>query len=58
MRFGFGRLRLSSAAFWALTPIELAAAARHHLPVAAQPMERRALDALLQRFPDERSLHG
>jgi uncharacterized phage protein (TIGR02216 family) len=58
MRFGFGRLRLSSAAFWALTPIELAAAARHHLPAAAKPMERSVLAALLQRFPDERAPHG
>ena len=28
MRFGFGVMRLSSAAFWALTPRELAAAFR------------------------------
>jgi uncharacterized phage protein (TIGR02216 family) len=53
MRFGFGHLRLSSDAFLALTPIELAAAARHCLPVSAEPMGRGRLEALLLRFPDK-----
>jgi uncharacterized phage protein (TIGR02216 family) len=51
MAFGFGILRLSSAQFWALTPLELAAAHRgmtgHAAPIAPD------LFALMQRFPDE-----
>ncbi|MGL4239805.1 MAG: rcc01693 family protein, partial [Beijerinckiaceae bacterium] len=52
MRFGFGRLRLSSSAFWGLTPIELAAAAGGFAPHRAEPMGQADLLALLQRFPD------
>ena len=54
MRFGFGRLRLGPAAFWGLTPRELAAAfegasgrTRPH------PPERTTFDRLLAAFPDE-----
>lgn len=58
MRFGFGRLRLSPSAFWSLTPVELVAAARHHAPQLQEPMGRRGLEALLQRFPDQGVPHG
>jgi uncharacterized phage protein (TIGR02216 family) len=52
MRFGFGRLRLSSRAFWALTPLELAAAAGAYAPPGSAPLDRQDLVALLTRFPD------
>ncbi len=52
MRFGFGRLRLSSSAFWSLTPAELAAAARSFAPPGAEPLGQTGLAALIQRFPD------
>jgi uncharacterized phage protein (TIGR02216 family) len=52
MRFGFGRLRLSSSAFWGLTPAELAAAARAFAPPGEPPLERRGLDRLIRLFPD------
>jgi uncharacterized phage protein (TIGR02216 family) len=52
MRFGFGRLRLSSPAFWGLTPIELAAAARAHAAPGVEPMRRADLEALTKLFPD------
>jgi uncharacterized phage protein (TIGR02216 family) len=50
LHFGLGRLRLSPAAFWALTPKELAA-----LSGALQPLDgidRAALSALMRRWPD------
>lgn len=58
MGFGFGRLRLSSRDFWALTPRELAAAMRG--PVhAPEIFTRAALDALMRAYPDDsRSSHG
>ncbi len=52
MGFGFGRLRLSSRDFWALTPAELAAAARHGINAADAPPERRDLEALMRLHPD------
>ena len=52
MAFGFGRLRLSSAAFWAMTPRELAAAIEGLLGTRRRPMARSELDALMTRFPD------
>lgn len=52
MGFGFGVLRLSSDAFWRMTPRELAAAiAAVRGPVAA-PLARADLDDLMQKFPD------
>lgn len=51
MAFGFGQLRLSPAQFWAMTPLELAAAAGSGEPRTAAP-DRAALDALMARFPD------
>jgi uncharacterized phage protein (TIGR02216 family) len=53
MAFGFGRLRLSSAEFWALTPRELAAAAEGLSGRGATPLDRSALDELMTRYPDE-----
>ncbi|MEZ5776020.1 MAG: phage tail assembly chaperone [Hyphomicrobiaceae bacterium] len=58
MAFGLGTLRLSPSQFWAMTPLELAAAMRGlgvgpaHRAVPA----RSDLDRLLAAFPDgERS---
>lgn len=51
LSLGFGRLRLSSTAFWAMTPRELAAAA-NPAPRRAGAMTRTALDALMRTFPD------
>lgn len=51
--FGLGVLRLSPAAFWAMTPRELA------LAIAAvtggvAPLRRMDLDQLMTRYPDGR----
>lgn len=53
MAIGLGRLCLSPAAFWAMTPRELAAALAPHDIGEARP-PRRHFEALMQRFPDER----
>ena len=55
MGLGFGILRLSPAAFWAMTPHELAAAADAVLgrPASAKP-QRADLDRLMAAFPDHR----
>ncbi|MBO0661837.1 phage tail assembly chaperone [Jiella sp. CQZ9-1] len=52
MAFGFGVLKLSSAAFWSLTPRELASAAGlgRHVGIAPSAAD---LLALMRRFPDE-----
>lgn len=52
MAFGFGRLRLSSDAFWRLTPRELAAAIGRETGPAHAPLDRAGLAALMARFPD------
>jgi uncharacterized phage protein (TIGR02216 family) len=52
MRIGFGRLRLSSRDFWALTPRELAAAIEGIFGETQRPTERTAFEALMRRFPD------
>ncbi len=52
MGFGFGVLRLSSDAFWRMTPRELAQAVRAIRGPAATPLARDELDDLLARFPD------
>lgn len=52
MAFGFGPLGLSSAAFWAMTPRELAAAVEGMLGVPGGPTDRTTLDGLMNRFPD------
>ncbi|NKC03065.1 rcc01693 family protein [Brucella haematophila] len=51
MRAGFGLLRLSSQAFWSMTPRELAAALGPIAPQRDAPT-RHALDALMRTFPD------
>jgi uncharacterized phage protein (TIGR02216 family) len=55
MELGLGGLGLSPAAFWAMTPRELEAAAafRFGRPGAAVvPLAREDLQSLLQRFTD------
>ena len=52
--FGFGVLRLSPDAFWAMTPRELAYAIEAVRGPSAQPMDRTALTELMTRFPDDR----
>jgi uncharacterized phage protein (TIGR02216 family) len=53
MRFGLGRLRLSPDHFWSMTPAELDAAARAHLPPETPSLDRSALTALIAAFPDD-----
>ncbi|PZO81678.1 MAG: phage tail assembly chaperone [Mesorhizobium amorphae] len=51
MALGFGLLRLSPSAFWAMSPRELAAALAPLGP--AEPgIGRERLGALMQEFPD------
>lgn len=50
MRLAFTRWGLSPAAFWALTPRELAACLAPAVP--RDRPERAALDRLMRRFPD------
>jgi uncharacterized phage protein (TIGR02216 family) len=52
MAFGLGRLRLSSEAFWAMTPRELAAAMQPFTPAGLAPAGRDALAQLMRDFPD------
>ncbi|MEP0320601.1 rcc01693 family protein [Bauldia litoralis] len=52
MAVGFGRLRLSSQAFWAMTPRELAAAVEGAFGVADAPPDRAMLERLMGRYPD------
>lgn len=58
MKLGLGRLRLSPASFWAMTPREFRAALQDG-PQAA-PMDRAVLGALMARHPDTSgdSKHG
>ncbi len=49
---GVGLLGLSPHDFWAMTPRELTAALAARRPGAPQPLNREALNALMQRFPD------
>jgi uncharacterized phage protein (TIGR02216 family) len=51
LAFGIGRLGLSSADFWKLTPRELAAAI-DGLTGRGAPLTRAAFDALAARYPD------
>ncbi len=53
MRLGFGVLRLSSRAFWGLTPRELAAAAAGLGATRPGAPARRELEALMAAFPDQ-----
>jgi uncharacterized phage protein (TIGR02216 family) len=54
MRTGLGLLHLSPTVLWSMTPREFAAAVEGALgPQAAQgPIDRRALDDLIARYPD------
>lgn len=52
MALGLGLLRLPPAAFWSMTPRELAAAARPFIGDATVPLDRPTLAALAARFPD------
>jgi uncharacterized phage protein (TIGR02216 family) len=51
--FGLGVLRLSPAAFWAMTPRELALAIRA-VTGGAAPLDRTTLTDLMTRYPDGR----
>nr|WP_316653308.1 rcc01693 family protein [uncultured Gellertiella sp.] len=51
LALGFGRLRLSPAAFWAMSPRELHAAAGPPAAASTAP-SRAALAGLMQAFPD------
>jgi uncharacterized phage protein (TIGR02216 family) len=53
MALGFGRLRLSSEAFWGMTPRELAAAIDGLRGHAGETMARAALAELMARYPDQ-----
>lgn len=57
MTVGLGLLRLPSAAFWSLTPLELAAALES-FQTAAPPTARTSLNELMTRFPDQTRLNG
>ncbi|MEM8749417.1 MAG: phage tail assembly chaperone [Pseudomonadota bacterium] len=52
MTFGFGVLKLSSNAFWALSLRELNAALKAHMPGHTDRPSAAALQALMRRFPD------
>ena len=52
MAFGLGVLRLGPRDFWSMTPRELFRAAEGFYGRGAAPMNRAALDALMQDFPD------
>jgi len=52
MTAGLGLLRLSPAAFWAMTPTELDWALAALSPPQGGAPDRAALDALMARFPD------
>jgi uncharacterized phage protein (TIGR02216 family) len=52
MTLGLGTLRLAPDIFWRMTLPELAAAARAVKLQTSAPMQRRALDELIQKFPD------
>ncbi len=54
MRFGLGVLRLPPAAFWAMTPRELASAWSAVMGERHAPLDRQSLDRLMERHPDGR----
>jgi uncharacterized phage protein (TIGR02216 family) len=51
MAAGFGLLRLSPPAFWAMTPREFASAVRWMMPTDPA-LTRNTLSALMRQFPD------
>lgn len=54
MQLGLGVLRLPPDQFWRMTPRELAAAIAGRRGGATPPLDRAALDELMQRYPDQR----
>lgn len=58
MALGLGELRLAPAAFWAMTPRELAVALHHHGRSSVAPPTRTQLRALMTRYPDEEARDG
>jgi uncharacterized phage protein (TIGR02216 family) len=54
MRLGFGVLRLSSKAFWGLTPRELAAAFEARSGARPGAPDRDRLKQMMEQFPDGR----
>lgn len=52
MQVGFGVLKLSSDAFWRMTPRELAAAITALRGGGAETIGRARLDELMKLFPD------
>ena len=50
--FGLGVLKLPPETFWRMTPRELALAIHALRRPEAEPISRKALDALAARFPD------
>ena len=52
MAAGFGLLRLSPNAFWAMTPREFAAALRPYATGGAMAPDRAALTRMMALFPD------
>jgi uncharacterized phage protein (TIGR02216 family) len=49
---GLGILRLPPDAFWRMTPRELALAVEALTGRTGEPLPRRSLDELMQRYPD------
>ncbi len=56
--FGLGVLRLSSEAFWRMTPRELALAAEAVTGRTSAPIARATLIELMTRYPDGRRDDG
>lgn len=58
--FGIGVLKLSPRDFWAMTPRELALAIEGARGGVSAPIDRAALDALMNEFPDRKrgEAHG
>jgi uncharacterized phage protein (TIGR02216 family) len=52
MRFGLGRLRLSSDQFWAMTPVELAAGAHSFSGWDTSSLSLSALQEMMRQYPD------
>jgi uncharacterized phage protein (TIGR02216 family) len=52
MAVGFGLLRLSPEAFWAMTPVEFGHAVRARSPARGPVPLRADLVALMRAFPD------
>jgi len=55
MQFGFGVLRLNSKDFWAMSPLELAAAYRAFMPQQNAPIDRNSFNDLMDKYPDRKN---